>query len=64
MFNGYKASVLQSEEVVEIAPEGAACRLGLDQTNPVLAGTTDTDEGGRRMEKGKGKRVREKEHLL
>ena len=62
MLNGYKASVLQSEVVVEIAPEGAACRLGLDQTNPALAGTTDTDEGARRMEKGT--RVREKEHLL
>lgn len=61
MFNGYKASVLQSEVVVEIAPEGASLQ-GLDQTNPALAGTTDTDEGARRMEKGT--RVREKEHLL
>lgn len=54
LFNGYKASVLQNEIVVEIALEGAACRLGLDQTNPVLAEITDIDEGGRRMERGQG----------
>lgn len=28
LLNGYKGSVLQSDVVVEIAPEGAACRPG------------------------------------
>lgn len=54
LFNGYKASVLQNGVVVEIALEGAACRLGLEQTSPVLAEITDIDEGGRRMERGQG----------
>ena len=62
LFNGYRVSVLQNEKVLETVPAGAACRLGLSQTNPVLSGTTVVDERGRQMEKET--RASEKEHLL
>lgn len=57
LLNGYKGSVLQSDVVVEIAPEGAACRPGWTRPplclwEPLTLMRGQTDGEG---DEGKGK---------